>query len=43
VKDEPVNVQNGGSSIAAALEEPGEVTRLTHKWARTTPIAAALA
>ena len=38
-KVEPVNVQNGASTIDAALEEPNEVT--SHKWARPTPIAAA--
>ena len=38
-KVEPVNVQNGASTIDAALEESNEVIR--HKWARPTPIAAA--
>ena len=40
-KVEPVNVQNGASTIAAALEEPNEVIQPSHKWARPTPIAAA--
>ena len=40
-KVEPVNVQNGASTIDAALEEFNEVIR--HKWARPTPIAARLA